>query len=231
MKFVCCVCCIYSPMDLLIHWFFTWVDFWLLRASMNQTVIALWNSVWSGTKMLLCKLNSWIHVMNGVSVSSAGFSVLFCFLSLWAKLSLPSEEWIYHEYHESYWLLIWVVWRIYTHILHTYAYTPTHTDLIFLNFAKLPFLRLSGMAVQWYTSLSEIQLDSCPTESFHSALCVQFLEINNRPLHFGLWSPPAQSGCFSRCFRLGLLLQKNTTQVKPGQAGLPLGLRNVLFSK
>lgn len=51
----------------------------------------------------------------------------------------------------------------------------------------------------------------------------RFLEMNNRPFHHGSLIPPVRSWYFSRCFRPGLLLQKSTTQVKPGQSTCPGG--------
>ena len=102
----------------------------------------------------------------------------------------------------------------YVHTLHAHIYTLTHThqDFFSPNFAELFFLLLSGETIQWYASLSEIGQDSCPTELFHSTLCVSSWKLTID--HFTLvFDPTSSVMVFFQMFPPWVAITKSTGQV------------------
>lgn len=132
----------------------------------------------------------------------------------------------------TYWLQIWVVWHVYAHTECTHVHAYTHTaGFIFpqLCWTTSPSTIWRGNTVTYKPFRNTTGFMPNWIISFYT-LC-QFLEINNRPFHVGLWSHQLSHGVFADVFRLGLLLQNSTGQVKPSQVGLSQGLRYVLCTR
>lgn len=171
----------------------------------------LWNSVWWGTKVLLCKHSSGLKCSFSWS--------LYSFETFMA--SCPCHQ---RNPPGTYWLQIWVVWHVCTPLpahIHTYTHAP---DFFSPNFTELLFLLLSGETTQWYASLSEVVRFLANWIISFYTLC-QFLEINNEPFHIGLWSHQLSHGIFPDVSALGCYYKKH-------RPSWPVaGLRYLLFAK
>ena len=158
----------------------------------------LWNSVQWGTKMLLCKHSSGLKCFFSWS--------LYSFETFMA--SCPCHQ---RNPPGTYWLQICLA-HICTCCMHIHTHTHMHQEFFFPNFAELLFLLLSGETIQWYTSLSEIGQDSCPTEFFLSTLCVSSwkLTIDRFTLVF---DPTSSVTVFFQMFPSWVAITKSTGQV------------------
>lgn len=171
----------------------------------------LWNSVWWGTKMLLCKHSSGLKCSFSWS--------LYSFETFMA--SCPCHQ---RNPPGTYWLQIWVVWHVCTHTACTHIHTYTHAPRFLfpqLYWATFPSTVWWDNTVICKPFRNQARFLANWIISFYT-LC-QFLEINNRPFHIGLWSHQLSHGIFPDVSALGCYYKKH-------RPSWPVaGLRYLLF--